>query len=133
MAFEGPIEDRVGIRERYDAYSDAVTRADVDDYLECWSEDGVRTGDGGECSGRQEIREHFQAMFDWMDRMAFFSQLASIEVEGGRATASANTLEFLRLRTGDSHRVVGSYRDELIRDGGIWRFASRHYRVLMEV
>ena len=133
MSFTGPIEDRIAIRERYDAYSDAVTGSDLDDYLECWSHDGVRTGDGGECSGRQEIRAHWEAMFDWMDRMAFFSQPASIEVDGDRATASANTLEFLRLKTGDSHRVVGNYQDELVRDGGIWRFASRHYRVVMEV
>ena len=33
MTFSGPFEDRLQIRERLDAYSDAVIRGDVEDYL----------------------------------------------------------------------------------------------------
>ncbi|WP_218894824.1 hypothetical protein [Mycolicibacterium vinylchloridicum] len=46
--FSGPIEDRLSIRERFDSYSDAVTRQALDDYLDCWAEDRARFGDGDE-------------------------------------------------------------------------------------
>ncbi|MCX2929461.1 hypothetical protein ORI20_04195 [Mycobacterium sp. CVI_P3] len=36
--FSGPIEDRLGIRERFDSYSDAVTRQVLNDYLDCLSQ-----------------------------------------------------------------------------------------------
>jgi hypothetical protein len=36
VAFIGPVDDRLKIRERLDSYSDAVFRGDVDDYLACW-------------------------------------------------------------------------------------------------
>ena len=49
--FSGPIEDRLGIRELFDSYGDAVTRNALDDYLACWTEDGTRLGEGGECEG----------------------------------------------------------------------------------
>jgi ketosteroid isomerase-like protein len=131
MGFIGPIEDRLAIRERYDTYSDAVFRSDLGDYLACWSEDGVRTGDGGECSGIAEIRDHWNAMWEWIDRMTFFTQLASVEVEGVEAAASAFSLEMLALKSGGTHQVVGSYRDRLVCEDGIWRFVVREYRVLM--
>ena len=42
MAFTGPIEDRLLIRERMNASADATFRGDVEAYLDCWAEDGVR-------------------------------------------------------------------------------------------
>ena len=36
MAFKGSVEDRLAIRERVDAYCDAVFRRNADDWIACW-------------------------------------------------------------------------------------------------
>lgn len=132
MAFRGPFEDRMLIRERYDAYSDAVCRADTDDYLSCWTDDGVRTGVGGECEGLDGLREHWESMWGFIERMTFFTQIAAIEVDGDEATARAFCLEILSLQSDDRHQVVGMYEDRLRRVDDTWRFAARHYQVHMD-
>jgi ketosteroid isomerase-like protein len=133
MPFTGRLDDRQLIRERYDAYSDAVFRADTEDYLACWTEDGVRSGVGGDCTGRAELRAHWDGMWRVIDRMTFFTQVASIEVEGerDRAIARAFCLEMLTFRTGDTQQVVGRYDDVLRRVDDAWLFARRHYDVAM--
>jgi len=129
MTFRGPLEDRLAIRERYDAYSDAVFRADTDSYLECWTFDGSRTGVGGECAGEAELRSHWEGMWRAIERMTFFTQVAAIDVDGDRAAARAHCLEIIRFRTGETQQVAGTYVDELAEHGGIWRFRRRHYEV----
>ena len=129
MAFTGPMEDRLAVRERYDAYADAVSRADTDAYLACWTDDGVRSGVGGACEGRAELLAHWEGIWTVVDRMSFFTQVASIEVDGDRAVARTFCLELLTFRDGESRQVVGHYDDVLRRLDGVWRFASRDYRV----
>jgi len=129
MTFRGALEDRLAVRERYDSYSDAVFRADTDAYLDCWATDGVRTGIGGECAGEAELRSHWEAMWRAIDRMAFFTQIAAIDVEGDRASTRAFCLEIIEFRTGETQQVTGRYEDELVRHAGVWRFRRRHYEV----
>lgn len=131
MGFSGPLDDRIRVRERYDSYSDAVFRADLDDYLACWAEDGVRTGAGGECEGKAGLRDHWEGTWRSIDRMTFFTQIAAIDVDGDRASARVFSLELLRLNTGETHQVVGMYDDNLERVDGDWLFARRHYRIVM--
>jgi ketosteroid isomerase-like protein len=131
MPFTGRLDDRQLVRERYDAYADAVFRADTEDYLACWTDDGVRAGVGGDCAGRSELRAHWDGIWQVIDRMTFFTQLASIEIEGDRAIARAFCLEMLTFRTGDAQQVVGRYEDVLWRVDGAWLFARRHYDVAM--
>ena len=132
MTFVGSIEDRLKIRERLGTYSDAVFRGDVEDYLACWCEGAVRSGFGGECRGKQALREHWTTVWESLERMGFFTQVAAIEVDGDRATARSYCLEILRLKNGDSRRLVGMYNDELVRENGDWLFARRNYEVLIE-
>jgi ketosteroid isomerase-like protein len=131
MPFSGSVEDRQLIRERFETYSDAVTRLDLDTYLACWTEDGRRTGSGGECSGKDELRAHWQGIFGAVEQMTFFTQMASLEVDGDRARARSYCLELLQLRDAPLGRMVGEYTDELVRVSGEWLFAHRHYRVTM--
>jgi ketosteroid isomerase-like protein len=131
MAFTGPREAIQDIRELHETYSDAVVRQDLDTYLACWSEDGRRTGEGGECDGKAELRSHWMGIFKVIEQMAFFPQLASITVDGDLATARSYCLEFMTLRDGASRQVVGEYADELVRVEGGWVFCHRHYRVMM--
>jgi ketosteroid isomerase-like protein len=131
MAFTGSFEDKQRIRELFDTYSDAVTRQDVERYLACWTEGCRRTGSGGECCGKAELRAHWEGSFQAIDKMAFFTQAASITVDGNHATAESYCLEILRLRDGIGRQLVGHYTDELIRSDGDWFFAQRHYEVVL--
>jgi ketosteroid isomerase-like protein len=132
VGFTGSTEDRLKIRERIDAYSDAVIRCDVDAYLACWTDDGQRSGSGGECRGKPALRAHWDGIWSALDRMAFITQVGSVEVDGERATARCYCLEIFRLRDGDVHKLVGMYDDELVRASGDWLFARRGYQVLID-
>ncbi|MFN7174902.1 MAG: nuclear transport factor 2 family protein, partial [Thermaurantiacus tibetensis] len=39
--FTGELADRLAIRERIEAYNDAVFRRDAEDWAACWAEDAV--------------------------------------------------------------------------------------------
>jgi ketosteroid isomerase-like protein len=129
MAFTGPAQDRQSVRERLELYSDAVVRQDIEAYLACWAEDGRRTGAGGECQGIDELRTHWGEVFGAVEKMAFFIQVAAIEVDGDRALARSNNLEIMQFRDGNAMRLVGEYTDELRRDAGEWVFTHRDYQV----
>jgi ketosteroid isomerase-like protein len=132
MAFTGPIEDRLAIRERYGTYSDSSFRKDVEAWLECWTSDGVRAQGQAEASGVEGLRRFWDRAWAAMERMAFFAEVAAIEVEGDRATARAYCREILALKTGGIRKVVGVYDDVLVRDTGVWRFARRQYTLFMD-
>ena len=131
MSFTGPVEDMRIIRELHERYSDAVVRQDVQAYLDCWAADGQRTGSGGECRGHADLAAHFTGVFQALEQMAYFIQLASIAVDGSNATARSYTLEFVKPRDGLGFQVVGEYTDELTALAGGWVFSRRNYRVVM--
>lgn len=129
--FTGPAEDRLKIRERLDSYSDAVCRQDRADYLACWTEDGERLGEGGECHGIEELRTHWDGIWHSLERMAFLTQIGAIEVDGNCARARSYCREILRFKDGATHRLVGVYEDELRRMDGTWLFSRRNYCVFL--
>lgn len=130
--FTGPAEDQLKIRERIDSYCDAVCRQALDDYLACWTEDGARLGEGGECRGTAELSAHWDGIWRVLSKMAFMAQVGSIEVTGDHAHARSYCLEIFQLRGGGTHRLVGAYDDKLRRVGGEWRFSERRYRVFLD-
>jgi ketosteroid isomerase-like protein len=131
MTFIGPLADRQLIRERFETYSDAVIRKDLDTYLACWADDCRRTGAGGECDGKDGLRTHWHEIFQTVEQMAFFTQPASLVVADDRASARSYCLELMKLGDGSTRQLVGEYDDKLVRVGGDWLFAHRHYRVAM--
>lgn len=130
--FRGPVEDRLAIRELFDAYSDAVSRMALDDYLDCWTEDGVRLGDGGEARGREQLRAQWAGIWKTLSRMAFVTQIGAIEVDGDHAQTRSYCLEILQFPNGATHRLVGTYEDQLRRVEGRWRFRERKYQVFID-
>ena len=127
--FTGPIEDRLKIRERFDAYSDAVSRIALDDYVRCWTDDPVRLGTGGEFHGLDELRAHWGGIWTAIDTMAFVTQIGAIEIDGPDAHARSYCQETLRFRNGPTQQLVGAYDDELKRVDGEWLFSKRTYRI----
>lgn len=132
MAFTGPIEDRLLIRERMNAYADATFRSDVEAYLDCWAEGGIRIGNGEEVQGKDALRAQWHRFWTWLDKMTFFTEVGAIEVDGDRATARCWCREILSLKGGATRKVVGVYEDELVRQDGTWRFARRAYTLFMD-
>jgi ketosteroid isomerase-like protein len=130
--FSGPIEDRLSIRERFDSYSDSVTRQALDDYLDCWTDDAARFGDGGECQGIEGLRAHWHGIWKMLSQMVFMTQIGSIVVDGATATTRSYCLETFQLRDGTTRQLIGAYDDELRRVDGVWRFSVRRYRVLVD-
>ena len=129
--FSGPIEDRLAIRERFDSYSDAVTRQDLDEYLGGWTDDGARFGAGGECRGIEALRAHWHGILTTVSQMAFMTQIGAIVVDDATASARSYCLETLQFRDGTTRQLIGTYDDELRRVDDTWRFSRRQYRVLI--
>jgi ketosteroid isomerase-like protein len=129
--FSGPVEDRLKIRERIDSYCDAVSRSALDDYLACWTEDGARLGEGGECRGIAELRTHWYGIWQVLSKMAFMAQVGAIEVTGDDARARSYCLEIMQFRGGGTHRLIGTYDDKLRRVDGEWLFYERNYRIFL--
>jgi ketosteroid isomerase-like protein len=129
--FTGSADDQLKIRQLFDSYCDATCRQAVDDYLACWTDDGVRLGDGGECHGIVELRAHWDGIWKAVAKMAFMVQIGAIEVDGDHARARSYCLEVLEFRGGGTHRLIGNYEDLLRRVDGEWRFSERNYRVFL--
>lgn len=129
-AFDGPVEDRLAIRERIDAYCDAVFRHAADDWIACWAEDAVWRLPGLEVSGRDKVKAAWEGAMAGFSLAAFFATPGSIRVSGGAAEARVYTQETLRLTDGGMRRIVGAYDDRLVKLNDQWLFASRAYVIL---
>lgn len=127
--FTGPIEDRLKIRERFDSYSDAVSRISLDDYVRCWTDDPIRLGTGGEFRGLDQLRAHWDGIWRAVETMAFVTQIGAIEIDGPAAATRSYCQETLRFRNGQTQQLVGAYADELTRVDGEWLFSKRTYRI----
>jgi ketosteroid isomerase-like protein len=119
------------IRERIGSYSDAVMRRDVEHYLACWAEDGLRTGAGGEARGITALRAQWGEIWRVVDRMAFFTEIGAIEVAANTASTRSYCLEIVGFKDGHTHQLVGTYADDLVRREGNWVFTRRSYQVLL--
>lgn len=133
MPFNGSIEDRLAIRELYDSYTDAACRMDRADWLACWSDDAAWWTHYFDVSGKETIAATYDALMGNVETTSFIAQLGHCEIAGDRALARAYAQERLVFRDGaGSHRLVGRYEDELVREQGRWRYARRTYKVMIE-
>lgn len=131
MAFTGPMEDRLLIRERYETYSDASMRKDMDAWLDNWTDNASWTLPWATLRGREELRDQCAIVWDALDRIGFFPELCAIEVEGDTAQGRSFVQEIILLPSGERTELIGLYEDRLVRQGNVWRFAERNYTVHM--
>lgn len=131
MPFEGPIEDRLAIRELLDAYSDAVIRHDADAWIATWAEDGVWSlpdyTEMGEVHGRDAILKTWKAAMEHFPGIVFTANPGSIIVEGDRATVRSYTSEVYD-QNGVTKRDRGRYDDICVKRSGKWLFLSRTFK-----
>ena len=132
MAYSGPIEDRLAIRERIETYSHAVFLKDADLWISNWAEDGVwhLPSIGVDLSGRAKIRAAWEQAMSGFALAGFFAVPGAIEVTGDTATARSYTQEILMLKDGGQRKVIGAYDDNLVKRDGVWLFSRRSYTVL---
>ena len=134
MAFTGPFEDRLAIREAMEHYADAVMQRDAAAWAEVWAEDAfwsLPEFPGLEAhTGKQAIVAAWAASMGDYPGLAYIATPGAIVVDGDRATARTYTSEVFPLPEGGITRVRGQYDDELAKIGGRWLFTRRVYRVV---
>ena len=133
MAFTGPTDDRLAIRELVDSYGDAVYRNDSQAWGANWAEDAVwnlNLPDLPKVDGRKAIVELWvraMAEYEWV---MMTSKPGEIVVTGDTATGRFYTAEITHLKSGEQQRIAGRYVDEYVKRGGRWYFAARTYTML---
>lgn len=131
MAFTGPSEDRLAIRELLDTYADAVTRRDAEAWRATWTEDAEWSlpdyPEIGTTRGREAIVAMWIAAMEHYPGIMFEAWPGSIVIDGETATIRSYTAEVYD--QGDQTlRDRGQYDDVCVKTGGEWRFKSRTFR-----
>lgn len=134
MSFNGPVEDRLAIRELVATYGDAVTRRDADAWGALWAEDSFWSLPG--VPGMERIEGRAAIVAAWVEGMkAFPFQVniqtpGSLEVNGDHASGRCYTHERVKT-TDDTPQVwINVYHDEYVRKDGRWLFKSRTLEIL---
>jgi ketosteroid isomerase-like protein len=130
MAFSGPTEDRVALRDLLDSYADAVCRNDADAWAETWADDAWWELPGfGAFSGKAEIVETWKAAMTGFPGIVFQAWPGAMTIDGDKATMRSYTAE--TYARGDRvHRDLGEYADTCTKIEGRWFFVSRRFRSL---
>jgi hypothetical protein len=131
MAFVGPVEDRLAIRELLEAYSDAVCRVDAQAWGELWAEDSRWAlpdyPEIGTIVGRANIVAAWKVAMTHYPGIIFVTTPGSIEIEGHEAQVRSYTSEVYD-QNQVTHRDRGQYDDVLIKQNGRWLFKQRTFR-----
>lgn len=131
MAFTGPFEARLAIRELLEAYADAVTQRDPEAWGATWAEDGEWSLPDYPEIGTTRGRDAIVAM--WVEAMKAYPGImfeawpGSIEVDGDSAVMRSYTAEVYD-QQGITVRDRGVYEDRCVRIDGKWLFQSRSFR-----
>jgi ketosteroid isomerase-like protein len=133
MAFEGPFEDRLAIRELLGSYADAVCLVDAQAWGATWADDSAwelpDVPQIGTIAGKENIVATWQAAMTQFPGVVLVSSAGSIEIAGDQASVRSYTSEVFD-KDGRTHRVSGRYEDLVIKRGGKWLFKNRRFKVL---
>lgn len=111
-------DDQAAIRDLIAGYALALDAGDVDGCVRLFTTDGEFQVYGRSFTGHDGIGEMFSAAPHGLH----LTGVSRIEVRGDEATARS---QVLFVRAADLPLRPALYDDELIRDGGKWRFRRR--------
>ncbi|MFV0277226.1 MAG: nuclear transport factor 2 family protein [Parahaliea sp.] len=141
MAFSGPLEDRLAIRELMNTHAHGVMTRDAELWSSIWAEDaywalpeypdlGGYDGKAAIMAGWLESMKHY-GLDNCTRPMIYFMEPGAIAVDGERATAVAYTHEVYQdPASGKLVRGYGRYDDQLEKREGHWLFTRREYRIM---
>jgi len=132
MAFTGPMEDRLAIRELYDSYADAGSRGDRASWLNCFAEDARWKTHYFDLEGHDAIGAKYDEIMGDVTDTVFFVQIGSIEIDGDIARVRMQQDESLLMSNGSTYDLVGEYNDLCIKRDGRWWFKDKVYLVKRE-
>ena len=130
MISQGPIDDRLAIRELVESYNDAVMRFDATAWAANWTEDSHWIRSMGEAHGKADIVASWQQAMANFSFVGFFASAGPIIVDGDLAQGTWFQQEFLHAKDGSRRNVTGRYEDDYVRQDGRWYFRQRVYTVL---
>jgi uncharacterized protein (TIGR02246 family) len=126
--FTGTLEDREEIRELYARYALTIDNGAYEDWIDCFTEDGVfESSRLGIHSGREGLRGftaiYRESLGGAQVRHVITNVTFKLEGEYGTGTCY---LVYYHCKDGRVQQAaVGHYQDTLRKSGGRWRFASR--------
>ena len=132
MPFTGPAEDRLAIRELYGTYADASWRGDREQWVACFTADGRWSSHLFDATGHQALRETWDGLWkDWQE-VAFLGEIGAIDVDHESARCRSYAREIVRLKSGGTFKLAGTYDDTLLKIAGEWKFVHRHYTLTLD-
>ncbi|EED34230.1 conserved hypothetical protein [Luminiphilus syltensis NOR5-1B] len=143
MAFTGPLEDRLAIRELMNTHAHGVMTKDPEIWGSIWAEEAhwelLEYPDLGGFDGKDTILGAWvesmkvYGLNDMAKPMVYFMEPGAITVDGDRAEAVAYTHEvYQHPETRKIVRCTGRYDDKLEKRDGQWLFVYRAYGIVHE-
>jgi len=128
----GTPEDREQIRELYARYAIYVDNERFDDWVQCFTPDGVFDSPMfGKLAGHDELREFTQSYSRSWDggKVRHMMVNVSFDIDDDTATGFCNLIYF-SLKNGKMEiAAVGAYSDKLHKINGEWRFTYRKVHI----
>lgn len=108
-------------------YCETLDTGCIEDWVACYTDDGVFEGLKGRVEGREALRAYGQAS---LARGFFLHLLTNVQVsldaaDPQRASARSHLLYVERSREGAGKIAAGAQVDVLRREGGEWKIAHR--------
>jgi len=129
------VNDLADLADLVHRYADAVTRRDLDRWVDCWADDAVWTlRHDRVATGRDDILSMLQAVLLTLDGVVqhVLNGEAAVGVDGSTAAGRWHIQEHLRRTTGEPLLFLAHYEDTYVRSAGGWRFQTRtlvtHYQ-----
>jgi ketosteroid isomerase-like protein len=124
------------VREHLEHYSGAAARLDIDEYLECFTDDAVMHGilemfgQTGPLVGKEALRGFFGEAFAGLTWLVQLNSITEIEIgeDGDTATTSLGVQERAGSAEG-SIIMLGRYDDKLALTDEGWKFTERRLTV----
>jgi hypothetical protein len=131
--FSGPLSDRVGRRELYETYVDAVAMNDAELWASTWVDDCVWHIAGQTTEGKDKTAPCGSSL--WTTSRA---RCSLVLLARSRSTMTPQRGVTTRSRSCGSRQEAfsdckGRYADEIVRRDGRWLFKNRSYTVVQEV
>ncbi len=128
MADAGNLQDRLDIHELYARYAATIDNGEYEDWLSCFTEDGVfESTRFGKHVGREGLRKFTKIYRESLGGAQVLHAITNVyfKIEGDAGAGSCYLLYYHCKDGKIQQAAVGRYKDTLRKVDGRWLFASR--------